>query len=176
MCVCVTQSCPTLCDSMDCSPPGFSVRGISQARMLEWVTISFSRESSRCRDRTQVFELQAHSLPWATREALSYGTFTFIPTNSVKVAELMKDVRSASYHITQSNYLSAEQSLPMCPNWGIQVPFLEHKHNQNLILTERSLSTTEKNSGLSTNRGRFERGRDSAKFIWACQEDRQAWG
>ena len=38
----VTQSCPTLCDPMDCSPPGFSVQGIFQARVLEWVAISFS--------------------------------------------------------------------------------------------------------------------------------------
>ena len=36
------QSCPTLCDPMDCSLPGFSVRGILQARTLEWVAISFS--------------------------------------------------------------------------------------------------------------------------------------
>ena len=36
------QSCPTLCDPMDCSPPGFSVHGILQARTLEWVAISFS--------------------------------------------------------------------------------------------------------------------------------------
>jgi len=42
----VTQSCPTLCDSMDCSLPGFSVHGIFQARVLEWVAISFSRVSS----------------------------------------------------------------------------------------------------------------------------------
>ena len=39
----VAQSCPTLCDPMDCSLPGFSVRGIFQVRILEWVTISFSR-------------------------------------------------------------------------------------------------------------------------------------
>ena len=39
---------------MDCSPAGFSVHGISQARMLEWVAISFSRESSLPRDRTHV--------------------------------------------------------------------------------------------------------------------------
>ena len=39
-CVWVTQSCPTLCDPMDCSPPGFSVHGILQARVLEWVAIS----------------------------------------------------------------------------------------------------------------------------------------
>ena len=39
----VVQSCLTLCDPMDCSPPGSSVNGISQARILEWVAISFSR-------------------------------------------------------------------------------------------------------------------------------------
>ena len=37
----VTRSCPTLCDPVDCSLPGFSVHGIPQARILEWVTISF---------------------------------------------------------------------------------------------------------------------------------------
>ena len=44
--VLVAQSCPTLCDPMDCSPPGSSVYGISQARILKWVDISFSRGSS----------------------------------------------------------------------------------------------------------------------------------
>ena len=39
----VAQLCPTLCDSTDCSLPGSSVRGIFQARVLEWVAISFSR-------------------------------------------------------------------------------------------------------------------------------------
>ena len=39
----VAQSCLTLCDPMDCSPPGSSVHGILQARILEWVAISFSR-------------------------------------------------------------------------------------------------------------------------------------
>ena len=42
----VVQSCPTLCDPMDCSPPGFSVHGISQARILEWATIPFFRGPS----------------------------------------------------------------------------------------------------------------------------------
>ena len=50
----VAQSCLTLCDPVDCSPPGFSVHGILQARILKWVTISFSRGSSQPRDRTQV--------------------------------------------------------------------------------------------------------------------------
>ena len=39
------QSCPTLRDSMDCSLPGSSIHGISQARVLEWVAIAFSKES-----------------------------------------------------------------------------------------------------------------------------------
>ena len=46
--------CLTPCDCMDCSPPGFSVHGILQARILEWIAIHFSRGSSRPRDRTQV--------------------------------------------------------------------------------------------------------------------------
>ena len=57
----VVQSCPTLCNPMDCSPPGSSVHGILQTRILEWVAISFSRESSRPRDRTQV-RLQTDAL------------------------------------------------------------------------------------------------------------------
>ena len=54
-CVCsVIQSCLTLCDPMNCSPPGSSVHGIFQAKILEWVAISFSRGPSRPRDRTCV--------------------------------------------------------------------------------------------------------------------------
>ena len=48
------QSCLTLCDSMNCSPPGSSVHGILQARILEWVEVPFSRGSSWPRDQTQV--------------------------------------------------------------------------------------------------------------------------
>ena len=59
----VAQLCPTLCDSVDCSLPGSSVHGIFQARILEWVAISFSRGSSRPKDRTQVSCTAADSLP-----------------------------------------------------------------------------------------------------------------
>ena len=55
VCVCVcAQLCPTLCNPMDYSSPCSSVHGLSQARMLEWVAISFSRGSSRLRDQTLV--------------------------------------------------------------------------------------------------------------------------
>ena len=50
----VAQSCPTLCDPVDCSLPGSSVHGIFQAIVLEWLAISFSRGSSRPRNQTQV--------------------------------------------------------------------------------------------------------------------------
>ena len=50
----VTQSCPTLCNPVDCGLPGFSVRGTLQVRILEWVAMPFSRESSLPRDQTCV--------------------------------------------------------------------------------------------------------------------------
>ena len=56
-CACVrsfTKSCPTLCDPVDCSPPGSSVHGIFQTRILEWVAISFFRGFSQSRDQTCV--------------------------------------------------------------------------------------------------------------------------
>ena len=66
----VAKLCPTLCDPMDCSPPGSSVHGISQARILEWVAIPFSGESSQPRDWTWVSCLAGrHFTVWATREA-----------------------------------------------------------------------------------------------------------
>ena len=80
-CYLVAQSCPTLCDPMDGSPPGSSVHGILQARILEWVAISFSRGSSQLRDQT-------HSLlPWmADSLPLSYqgSPFTMVVICSVK--------------------------------------------------------------------------------------------
>ena len=52
--VLVTQLCPTFCDPVDCSPPGSSPHEILQARILEWVAIPFSKESSQPRNWTQV--------------------------------------------------------------------------------------------------------------------------
>ena len=69
-CVCsVTQSCLTLCDPMDYSPQGYSVCGISQARIFEWVAISYSRAFSRLRDQTASVVLPT----------LAGGFFTTVP-------------------------------------------------------------------------------------------------
>ena len=66
----VVQSCLTLCDPMDCSLPGSSVHGLFQARVLEWISISFSRGSSLPRDRTEVSHVVCRCVTvGATREA-----------------------------------------------------------------------------------------------------------
>ena len=71
LCILGALSPPTLCDPMDCSSPGCSVRGILQARMLEWVAISFPRGSSQPRDGTLVSHIAGRLFTiWATREVL----------------------------------------------------------------------------------------------------------
>ena len=71
----LSRVCLPLCDPMDCSLPGFPVHGILQARILEWVTISFSRGSSPPRDRTRVSRIRGRRFNlWATREALCIKT------------------------------------------------------------------------------------------------------
>ena len=89
----VTQLCPALCNNMDCSPPGSSVLGILQARILEWVAMPSSRGSSQSRDRTGVcciscigrrhercgFDPQIGKMPW--RRAWQ-STPVFLPAES----------------------------------------------------------------------------------------------
>ena len=66
----VAQSCPTLFNPMDCSLPGSSLHGILQARVLEWVAISFSRGTSQPRDQTWVSRIPGRcSNLWATRDS-----------------------------------------------------------------------------------------------------------
>ena len=76
----VAQSCPTLCDSMDCRLPGSSVHGIFQAGILEWAAISFSRRSKeRGSSPVTVKELWRvdehpffHVYHWSTQEMSSH--------------------------------------------------------------------------------------------------------
>ena len=70
----VAQLCLTLCDPMDCSLPGSSVHGIFQARVLEWVAISFLRRSSWPKDQTQGSRIVGRRFTiWATREVHGKG-------------------------------------------------------------------------------------------------------
>ena len=68
---CLVVQCLTLCDPVDCSPPGSSVHGTLQAGILEWVAISSSRRSFQTRDRTQISCRQS-VYNGATWEAHSY--------------------------------------------------------------------------------------------------------
>ena len=69
----VAQSCLTLCNPMDSSPPGSSSHGILQAKILEWIVIPFCRGSSQSWDQTQVFCISGRLFSIrATREAPIY--------------------------------------------------------------------------------------------------------
>ena len=80
--VLVAQLCPTLCDPMDCSPPGSSVYGILQARILEWVASPFSRGSSLPGDQMWVSCIEGRFfIISATREAHIYCWYEPIHIN-----------------------------------------------------------------------------------------------
>ena len=89
----VAQSCLTLCNPMDYSLPGSSIHGIFQARILEWVAISFSRRSSQPRDWTRVSRIVMQTLyhlshqgsngteGWVLAKSLTYCFHSLIPND-----------------------------------------------------------------------------------------------
>ena len=74
----MAQSCPTLCDPVDCSPQSSSVHGILQARILEWLAIPFSSRSSQPRNQTWISCMQADSLPSEPPGKLYFYFFAII--------------------------------------------------------------------------------------------------
>ena len=122
----VSQLCPIVCDLMDCSLPGFSVHGIFQARILEWVAIPFSRGSSQPRDWTWVScTVGRFFTVWATIYVIKYvfesakkfnsGKITYLSLSwvtsrgSIKIASLIK--RSISGIIFLESETGSESSL-----------------------------------------------------------------
>ena len=85
MCL-IAQLCPTLRDPMDCSPPGSSVLGVFQARILEWAAIFFSRGSSQPRDRAPVFGIVLPELPGHFMYCLDYGNVSPTPSPVVSTS------------------------------------------------------------------------------------------
>ena len=93
----VAQSCPTLCDSLD-----YTVHGILQARILEWVAVPFSRGSSQLRDQTQVSHVRGGFFTgWPTREALGLGA---IGSNADQLL-LLQWVRPCPLSLTQEGHV-----------------------------------------------------------------------
>ena len=89
--VLVAPSCFTLYESMDCSLPGFSVHGVLQAWILEWVAMPSSRGSSQLRDQTQVSHISGIFFTvWATRKSheywISFSRGSFRPRNQIGVS------------------------------------------------------------------------------------------
>ena len=85
----VIQSYPTLCDPMDCGLPSSSVHGIFQARILEWVAISFSRRSSQPRDQTQVSRtVGRHFTVWTIREFSASWNNRLVPNRKRSTSRL----------------------------------------------------------------------------------------
>ena len=75
----VAQSCPTLCNLMDCSLPGSTIHEIFQARILGWAAISFSRGSARPKDWTWVSHIAGRLFTvWATREAQLFSKYEYL--------------------------------------------------------------------------------------------------
>ena len=108
--VLVARSCPTLCNPMDCSPPGSSVHGISQARILEWVASFFSRGSSWPRDRTWVswaagklfavwVTRGAHNFP-VTAEADDKCLYCSVAGNALGKCQFVVDTRKTLFKAT----------------------------------------------------------------------------
>ena len=89
VCVLVTPSCPTVCYPVDYNPPGSSVRGVLQARILEWIPISFSRGSSQPRDQTWMSCMQADSLCLSQQGRFLMSDAQLLSTHRVILALLL---------------------------------------------------------------------------------------
>ena len=114
----VAQSCPTLCDPVDCSLSGSSLHGILQARILEWVAIFFSRGSSQPRDRTWVSHIVGRCFNlWATREAhlhmVMYICQCYAPNSSHSLfPPLCPQVLNSTYLVPQNIYNFCFKKIP----------------------------------------------------------------
>ena len=93
VCVLATQSCPAPCDPMACSPPGSSVFGILQARILEWVGIPFSRGPSWHRDRTWVSRIAGRFLysAWLKQKSVDVVQTNFITKQSRELVQKINE-------------------------------------------------------------------------------------
>ena len=84
--VLVAQSSRTLWYPVDCSPPGSSVNGIVQARILKWIAIPFSRWSSRSKDQTRGSSIAGRFFTvWATGKILRFSPKIYLGLNKIKL-------------------------------------------------------------------------------------------
>ena len=129
-------SCVWVCNTMDCSPPGSSVYGIFQTRILEWVVISYSRGSSRSRDQTTspVSPVLAVALShWGSPQTWRWGV-----GGALNLRHLPSSVISP-----QLNYIHPDAWLPRKISWLITfLPFLDVFEDQIVGRVEFSLCSS----------------------------------
>ena len=133
----VAQSCQTLCDLMDCIPPGCPVQRVFQVRVLEWVAISYSKWSSHPRDGSHIScvscfarQILYHRATWESCNNLSNnklpgspwwsnGWDSVLPLQMAWVQSLKEELRSFKPHSTAKNKLINLRKLMSCNNLGI---------------------------------------------------------
>ena len=125
------QSRPTLCDPMDCSPPGSSVHGILQARILKWVAMPSSRGSSQPRDQTHV---SCHLLWPAGSLPLAPPGKPILPTTLSKAWLHLQ--RSYFQIRSHSQVLRVRTSTPLLRDTNSQQPFENKYMDQSLKAKE----------------------------------------
>ena len=110
----VAQSCPTLCNPVDYSLPSSSVHGILQARILEWVAISFSRGSSQPRNRTWVSCIAGRRfILWATKIYVTYGKSQYHKNNPE--GRDLKQPKGAPWWYSWNGKQAPAGGVPRCP-------------------------------------------------------------
>ena len=117
------QSCPTLCDPMDCSPPGSSVHGILQARILLRVAISSSRGSSRPRDQTCVSSSSCIGRQVLHHSLHPYPVPRVTPSSGCSAPLLQRPAGRAVGLLLQAPWPRAR---PLCPSAA--APHSLHSH------------------------------------------------
>ena len=111
----VAQSCPILCNLVDCSTPGSSMHGISQARILEWVTISFSGGSSQPRSRSQVSCIAGRFFTvWVTRDKNQRSIFLFLVWEDTEGGKIEK----VCFHVSLKSLLGIQAEI-LNRHWSI---------------------------------------------------------
>ena len=130
--VLVAQLCLTLCDPVDCSPPGSSVHGILHLRILECVAISFSRGSSWSRDQTWVSWIAGRFFTiWATsiscHHCIVYPSL-FLIKNSLKLLLKTGENRCGNHQLRSSDKTIQKKTTYVCMSipvldLGLTVPF-----------------------------------------------------
>ena len=132
----VAQLCPTFCDPMDCHPPGSSVHGSSQARILEWIAIPFFGGSSQPRDQTQVSCVAGRFFIWATREAQTQSPIP-IPCSSTREISAQTALSFSWQSIARVSALWSSfppsSSVVAGAQWGVRE--LQKLHVNRLILS-----------------------------------------